>query len=179
MILPLATAALAANLTWKERIARARAVLGDQRTDAIVAELHTHCRARSSGPPRPLLRDVAVSLEAAITKTRGPAPSPQRRQSSILEMAPDPDEHGGKYSALHAAALIRFYVSQCTTAEDRAAFAAAFGAQFDSKDFMDLAIVAAIRAGDSATKLDLQVFEKRAAKVAVKHPVYIRMSHHM
>jgi hypothetical protein len=88
-------------------------------------------------------------------------------------MAPGPDEHGGKYSARHAAALIRFYVSQCTTAEDRAAFAAAFRSQFDSKDFMDLAIVAAIRAGASATELDLRIFEQRAAKAAPARRVYL------
>jgi hypothetical protein len=178
MIFSLATTVLRANETFKVRIEKARSVLGDKRSDAIIAELTTHCRARCSGKPTPNLKEMAVALEAALVKTSDARLPGRTRHSSILELAPGAEDHGGYGSVTHAVAAIRFYFNQCKTAEDREAFHTTAAGSIACAKFKDLAIVAAILAGEQATELDISIFEARAAKDALTNRPYIRRGHH-
>jgi hypothetical protein len=174
LLFPLATASWLVNAPFKVRIQEARRILGEERTRGIISGL----KAATGNQRNPSLKELCIALEAAVQP--GPALPAKKRQrdSSVLELLPGAEDHGGYGSVTYAVAAIRFYFNQCKTVTDRAAFHTTYAGSIACAKFKDLGIVAAILAGEEATELDIKIFEARAAKDAPSGRPYIRRGRH-
>jgi hypothetical protein len=152
---------------FKHRIEAARAILGEKESDKLLAS------ASATSVFHLSLKEKCGVLEQALLESIGTITTPKPRTSSIMELAPRPEDvqrldglaDNHQFTPEYAVAMIRFYIGECKTPDNRKEFANAYRSRACVCPFRELAIASRIFAAEVPSDLDKKIFESEADRI--------------